>query len=74
MPFGNILEAPELGTPRYNGQNVGPQRCPLQRGSTVVLVSKPRLIENDYWRIGNHVQDREVCLHDKCMNDEMRFT
>ena len=28
-PNGNIPEAPELGTPHYNGQNVGPQRCPL---------------------------------------------
>ena len=27
----------ELGTPRYNGQNVGPQWCPLQRGSTVYV-------------------------------------
>ena len=25
MPTGNIPEAPELGTPRYNGQNVGPR-------------------------------------------------
>ena len=28
-PTGNIPEAPELGTPRYSGQNFGPQRCPL---------------------------------------------
>ena len=28
-PTGNIPEAPELGTPRYNGQNVGSQWCPL---------------------------------------------
>ena len=32
---GYILEAPELGTPRYNGQNVGSQWCLLKRGSTV---------------------------------------
>jgi len=29
IPAGNILEAPELGTPRYEGQNVGLQWCPL---------------------------------------------
>ena len=34
--YWNIPEAPELGTPRYNGQNVGPQRCPLYRSFTVV--------------------------------------
>ena len=28
-PTGNIPEAPELWTPRYSGQNVGPQWCPL---------------------------------------------
>ena len=28
-PTGNIPEAPELGTPRYKGQNVGSQWCPL---------------------------------------------
>ena len=28
-PTGNIPEVPELGTPRYSGQNVGPQWCPL---------------------------------------------
>ena len=32
---GNILEATELGIPRYNGQNLGSQWCPLLRGSTV---------------------------------------
>ena len=26
---GNIPEAPELATLRYNGQNVGSQGCPL---------------------------------------------
>ena len=29
IPAGNILEAPELGTPRYEEQNVGLQWCPL---------------------------------------------
>ena len=28
-PTGNKPEAPELGTPRYKGQNVGSQWCPL---------------------------------------------
>ena len=32
---GNILEATELGIPRYNGQILGSQWCPLLRGSTV---------------------------------------
>ena len=32
---GNIPEAPELGTPRFYGQNFGSQWCPLLRGSTV---------------------------------------
>ena len=35
MPIRSILEAPELGAPRYNGQNVGFQWSPLWRGSTV---------------------------------------
>ena len=25
----NLVHPPELGTPRYNGRNVGPQRCPF---------------------------------------------
>jgi len=29
IPAGNILKAPELGTPHCNGQNVGLQWCPL---------------------------------------------
>ena len=29
IPTGIILEAPELETPRYKGQNVGSQWCPL---------------------------------------------
>ena len=35
-PTGNIPETPELGTPRYNGENFGSQWCLLLRGSTVV--------------------------------------
>ena len=35
-PTGNISETPELGTPLYNGQNVGSQWWPLLRGFTVL--------------------------------------
>ena len=40
MPTGNIPKVPELETPRYKGQNVGSQWCPLQRGFTVVQICK----------------------------------
>ena len=35
MPTGNITEAPELGTPHYQGQSCWSQWCPLYRGSTL---------------------------------------
>ena len=43
MPTRNILEAPELETPRYKGQNVDSQWCPLWRGSTVYHLARFRL-------------------------------
>ena len=41
-PTENIPEAPELGTPRYKGQNFGSQWCPLLRGSTINIVPFPK--------------------------------
>ena len=35
MHTGNITEAPELGTPRYQGRSCWSQWCPLYRGSTL---------------------------------------
>ena len=47
-PTGNILEASELGTSPYNGQNVGSQWCPLQRGSTVVVTPVGVTLKKNY--------------------------
>ena len=43
MPTGNILDAPELGTPCYKEQNVGSQWCLPERGSTVRSIPKQML-------------------------------
>ena len=43
MPTGDILDAPESGTPCYKGQNVGSQWCLPERGSTVCSIPKQML-------------------------------